>query len=329
MTTPTDSPNDPPPRPPLDGDIPAEDAPALAASTDTAAPAAPVAPPPPPSGRRRLYRSRTDEWLGGVAGGLADYFDTDPTLVRIALVVLAFVTSGIGVLAYLVAWVIIPEEPRGAGTTAETGAAAAPRPRGQPLGGIVWGLVLVVAGAIFLLAQLDLDVDVPAWEVGLSALLILTGLLMAFEARRGLHGGLLTLAIVLTVLLGVSRAADLDLAVNGAFGDQTVRPATVQDLDDSYGHVFGSLTLDLRGLDAPDGTTEVSVSVVFGSTEVLLPQGVPARISANTLFGNVEGPDFERGGIAAQNDFTTPGYEDATRRLHINLNSVFGSGSVR
>ena len=48
--------------------------------------------------------------IGGVCGGLAEYFDVDPTLVRLIAVLLIF-TAGGGVLAYLVLWIIIPENP--------------------------------------------------------------------------------------------------------------------------------------------------------------------------------------------------------------------------
>lgn len=58
---------------------------------------------------KRLYRSNRERVLGGVAGGIADYFDVDTTLIRLAWVLLAF--SGVGVLAYIVAWIIMPEEP--------------------------------------------------------------------------------------------------------------------------------------------------------------------------------------------------------------------------
>jgi phage shock protein C len=58
---------------------------------------------------RRIYRSRTDRILGGVAGGLANYLGVDPVLIRLAFVALLF--AGIGVLLYIVAWIIIPEEP--------------------------------------------------------------------------------------------------------------------------------------------------------------------------------------------------------------------------
>ena len=59
---------------------------------------------------KKLYRSTDDQWLAGVCGGLAKYFNVDPTLVRVIFVVLALIGLG-GVLIYLVLWVIVPPEP--------------------------------------------------------------------------------------------------------------------------------------------------------------------------------------------------------------------------
>lgn len=59
---------------------------------------------------KRLYRSSRERILGGVAGGIGDYFDIDPTLVRLAWILLAF-AGGVGILGYVVAWIIIPEAP--------------------------------------------------------------------------------------------------------------------------------------------------------------------------------------------------------------------------
>ena len=59
---------------------------------------------------RKLYRSRTNRVLLGVCGGLAEYFDWDPTLVRVLTVVSLFV-SGIGLIAYIVMAIAVPVEP--------------------------------------------------------------------------------------------------------------------------------------------------------------------------------------------------------------------------
>ena len=59
---------------------------------------------------KRLYRSREDHMIAGVCAGIAEYFDVDPTLIRIIFVLLAL-AGGPGLLAYLILWVIIPERP--------------------------------------------------------------------------------------------------------------------------------------------------------------------------------------------------------------------------
>lgn len=57
----------------------------------------------------KLYRSEKDRILGGVAGGLADFFDVDATLVRIIFVLLT-IFGGSGLLIYLILWIIVPAE---------------------------------------------------------------------------------------------------------------------------------------------------------------------------------------------------------------------------
>jgi phage shock protein PspC (stress-responsive transcriptional regulator) len=59
------------------------------------------------SGQRRLYRNPNDKMLGGVCSGIANYFDIDPVIIRLIMVVL-FLGAGIGLLAYIIAWIVIP-----------------------------------------------------------------------------------------------------------------------------------------------------------------------------------------------------------------------------
>ena len=60
--------------------------------------------------RKRLYRSRRDVMIAGVCGGIAEYFDVDPTIVRLIAVIL-ILGWGSGLLAYLIAVLIIPKNP--------------------------------------------------------------------------------------------------------------------------------------------------------------------------------------------------------------------------
>ena len=58
---------------------------------------------------RRLTRSRNDRMLAGVCGGIANHMNVDPTIVRLIFVLATFLGLA-GVLAYLIAWIIIPKE---------------------------------------------------------------------------------------------------------------------------------------------------------------------------------------------------------------------------
>lgn len=58
---------------------------------------------------KKLYRSRENRMICGVCGGVAEYFNVDPTLIRLALAIFAF--TGTGIFAYILAAIIIPDAP--------------------------------------------------------------------------------------------------------------------------------------------------------------------------------------------------------------------------
>ena len=61
---------------------------------------------------KRLYRSNTEKVIGGVLGGLAEYFNIDPTLVRLGYVLLSLFFAGFpGVLGYIIMWIVVPRNP--------------------------------------------------------------------------------------------------------------------------------------------------------------------------------------------------------------------------
>jgi len=61
---------------------------------------------------KKLYLSESDKKLSGVCGGIGEYFDKDPTLIRILFVLLALFSFGFGIIAYLVMWLIMPKKPK-------------------------------------------------------------------------------------------------------------------------------------------------------------------------------------------------------------------------
>ena len=60
---------------------------------------------------KKLYRSRTNRMIAGICGGIGEYFDVDPTLIRL-IVAFTWLMGGIGVVVYLIGWLIIPLEQR-------------------------------------------------------------------------------------------------------------------------------------------------------------------------------------------------------------------------
>ena len=154
--------------------------------------------------RDRLYRSRTDRMIFGVAGGMADWLDVDPSLVRLvwALLILA---GGVGLLLYIVAAIVIPEEPvggvapmpgvpgteAGAGSTpaapddwyARREARRAARAQRSGNGGVIFGIILIVLGGWFLV---DRYLDIDSALVLPAVLIVLGGILMVGAlGRRG------------------------------------------------------------------------------------------------------------------------------------------------
>ena len=110
--------------------------------------------------------------LAGVAGGIADYFDLDPVLVRLAWVVACFVGLGTGALAYLIFWIVMPE---GLRESDEVNGAGVP---------LLLGIVLVAGGSLLLLGglvvvQRSFALAFLSWP----ALLIAAGLAIIFMRR--------------------------------------------------------------------------------------------------------------------------------------------------
>ena len=69
--------------------------------------------------KKRLVRSTTDKKIAGVAAGLADYFDLDPTIIRLVWL-LAALFAGTGILAYIILWIALPPGPTGVVTNSSS-----------------------------------------------------------------------------------------------------------------------------------------------------------------------------------------------------------------
>jgi phage shock protein PspC (stress-responsive transcriptional regulator) len=134
---------------------------------------------------RRLTRSR-DAMVGGVAAGVANWIGTDPALVRIAWALLVPLTAGGALLAYIVAWIVVPEEPRNPATAADAAVASAdahPTDDGDDTGrtALFLGGALVLIGLWFLVREYLPDIN---WGLIWPLLLVAAGVVILVGASR-------------------------------------------------------------------------------------------------------------------------------------------------
>ncbi len=153
---------------------PDPDAETVVTPPDPPPPEPPLAAPAP----RRLYRSRDDQVIAGVCGGLGKYFDLDSTLFRIGFVLLVF-AGGAGILAYILAWIFLPEEPV---ETADGQVVVTNAPAERPNGALLVGLAFVVLGVFFLFDEVW--PDFLSWRYIWPIALIAVGVAVLARARR-------------------------------------------------------------------------------------------------------------------------------------------------
>lgn len=149
----------------------------------------------------RLFRSRSDAVIGGVCGGFGQYLGIDPTWVRIFFVLLAL-GNGIGVLIYLLLWIIVPVEGAGTIASADTVRRGAEEiatrvgslgaemgtnlPRANARAGIWIGAALIVLGVVFFLQ--NLPIPMLRWinsDLLWPLLLVAGGLVLIWRQFKG------------------------------------------------------------------------------------------------------------------------------------------------
>ena len=119
----------------------------------------------------KLYRSRRIKVFGGIAGGLSQYFNIDPIIIRVIFVVVT-IMHGIGLLLYIILWIVIPEEPFEMAYQAPTDMKEGSSPGDQNAqntiitedkksrsGRTVAGIILISIGVIFLADRMILSFD--------------------------------------------------------------------------------------------------------------------------------------------------------------------------
>lgn len=163
---------------------------------------------------KKLYRDEQRKTIGGVCAGLAEYFGVDVSVVRVIFVLAVFL-KGIGILPYIVLWIVLPKKPFSFNDpTYQPGVTPSYNPKygqpfgdvkvdytvppphtmGQPFGqyapvkkpsnaGVIFGVVLIALGSIFLLDQFDF---IPDWDFEKlwPIVLVAVGLTLLFSTKK-------------------------------------------------------------------------------------------------------------------------------------------------
>ncbi|HEX6256897.1 MAG TPA: LiaF domain-containing protein [Euzebyales bacterium] len=165
-------------------------------------------------------------------------------------------------------------------------------------GRLLWGVVLVGAGVLWLLDAADVvDVTFPRM---IALALIGVGIVTPFVPVRE-HGGVIGLGIVLVVLALITvvagPAADVTVFRSGA-GNVTLAPASASQVRETYEHGAGNVTVDLRDITFPVGTTATAVRLGAGELTIRVPDDVSVQVDASAGMGEVVVDEQERAGVA-------------------------------
>ena len=138
----------------------------------------------------KLYRDEHHKVIGGVCAGLSNYLKVDTSLVRIVFV-LALLMHGVGLVAYIILWIIAPAQPfinpfnqaNVAGPTPLDPQTFMPVKKTPSSTTLIFGIVLILFGAYFLLKNYDLLPDIDIRDF-LPVVIIAIGLVLIFGARK-------------------------------------------------------------------------------------------------------------------------------------------------
>lgn len=300
---------------------------------------------------RRLERSRSDRMLAGVGGGLARYFEIHPAVFRVGFVVLTLL-GGAGILIYVAAWLVMPDE--GEPDSVATRALRERRDRPWPLIGLglieaagaivlsratlwpdgdAWWLLLLAGGLILLLTRHKKDepaADEPTaagapTEPGETTTGQAVPAVPRRRKRRVLRGigiAVSSLVALLVIALAIFVAV-FDVHPGRGIGKETYVVTNANALRDDYRVGIGALELDLSRMEFPRGVTRVETSVDVGDLKVIIPPGVALRGYGEARAGHVNLLGKEDDGWNADVDLGGSGERVLDLVAHV------GAGSVR
>lgn len=229
---------------------------------------------------KRLERTKSPRIFAGVAGGLGRYFDLSPAVFRLGLIVLTLL-GGAGILVYLAAVLVIPEE--GSDQSFAEKTLAERRDRPWPLIGL--GLVGVAIAVLLAHAAAG-----AGWVLVLIAGLIVLWMSRRERKRRGIVVAMfafigLMLAAIATAT--VVAFAWFNVSLGDGVGDQRYVPASINDVKPKYDLGIGNLRVDLSKVGPITKETHVKATVGIGELKVIVPPDAAVTVNAHAKAGDI------------------------------------------
>ena len=231
---------------------------------------------------KRLERSSDDKWIAGVCGGLGRYFDLNPAVFRLGLVVLTLL-GGAGILVYVAAVLVVPAE----GKQSIAADVLAER-RDHP-----WPLVALALAGVAIAVLLARASTWPTIGAGWIVILIAgLAVLWASRGNRRAHRILIACTALVAVLAVLVAAAAVtafswfNVSLSDGTGNRVYTPTSVAAVQPTYALGIGNLRIDLSHVPLTN-PLHVRARLGIGELKVIVPAGAPVVVDAHAKVGDL------------------------------------------
>jgi phage shock protein PspC (stress-responsive transcriptional regulator) len=229
---------------------------------------------------KRLERTKSPRIFAGVAGGLGRYFGLSPAVFRLGLIVLTLL-GGAGILVYLAAVLVIPEE--GSDQSFAERVLSERNERPWPL----IGLGIVGVAIAVLLAQAAAG---AGW-----VLVLIAGLIVLWMSRREKKRRGIVVAVIAFIGLLIAAAATatvvafawFNVSLGDGVGDRVYHPTSISDIQPKYETGIGNLRVDLSQVGPVTRPTHIKASVGLGKLRIIVPRNADVSVNAHAKLGEL------------------------------------------
>jgi predicted membrane protein len=158
-------------------------------------------------------------------------------------------------------------------------------------------------------------------------ILVAIGLKILYDRKSGKEDDTVLEAEVVNDSVEADISSD-KISKSNVFGDMNINITSKNFSGGSVSNIFGDIRIDLSKAKVIDNNCKLYVNGIFGSVYVKLPDGVQAKVKANTVAGEISLKTESHDGLFGNIKFEDPGYETTAKRIFVNGSIVFGSITV-